>query len=151
MLTLLAMRHVMSFKAYPCKESDTGIEMMTEMTYMSFGDQKVLLLPGENFVSTVYGSYNPAETSSTGKGPEINPKPLAEIAGDSELISFAVTNDMTGYVVPPNDFVLNPTQPYLNGYKDRFGKNHYHETNSMGIGTQKAIADAFADVASRFN
>lgn len=149
-LTLLAMRHVMSFKAYPCKESDTGIEMMTEMTYMTFGNQKVLLLPGENFVSTVYGSYNPAETSATGKGPEINPKPLAEIAGDSELISFAVTNDMTGYVVPPNDFILNPTQPYLNGYKDRFGKNHYHETNSMGIGTQKAIADAFADVVSRF-
>ena len=149
-LTLLAMRHVMSFNAYPCKESDTGIAMMTEMTYMSIGGKNILLLPGENFVSTVYGGYKSAETSPTGKGGEINPTPLAEIAGDPDMIVFGVSNDMTGYVVPPNDFILHPTQPYLNGYRDKFDLNHYHETNSMGIGTQKTIADAFADVVSRF-
>ncbi len=145
-LTLLAIRHVMSFKAYPCKESELGIAMMTEMTYMDFGGQKVLLLPGESFVSTVYGGYMPAETSSTGKGPEINPVPLAEISGDSSMIACGVSNDMSGYVVPPNDFVLNPTQPYLNTYNDRFGKKHYHETNSMGIKAAHAIADTFAKV-----
>ncbi len=150
-LTLLAMKGVMSFKAYPCEESGTGICMKTEMTYMSFGDQKILLLPGENFVSTVFGGYDNAENSTTGKGSEINPTPLCEIAGDKNMIAFAVTNDMTGYVVPPNDFVLNPTQPYLNGYKDRFGKNHYHETNGMGIGSQKTIADTFATVVKNFN
>lgn len=149
-LTLLATRNVMSFKAYPCDESEMGIAMMTEMTYITFGSQKMLCLPGENFVSTVYGSYNPAETSSTGMGPEINPTPLADIAGDDTMIAFGNTDDMTGYVVPPNDFVIHPTQPYLNGYKDRFGKNHYHETNSMGPGTQKAIADTFAKVVKNF-
>ena len=66
------------------------------------------------------------------------------------MVVFGVSNDMTGYVVPPNDFILNPTQPYLNGYKDKFDLNHYHETNSMGIGAQKSIADAFADMVSRF-
>ena len=76
--------------------------------------------------------------------------PLAEIAGDPDMIVFGVSNDMTGYVVPPNDFILHPTQPYLNGYRDKFDLNHYHETNSMGIGTQKVIADTFADVVSRF-
>ncbi len=149
-LTLLAMRHVMSFNAYACPESDTGIAMMTEMTYMSIGGQKVLLLPGESFVSTVYGSYMPADVAPTGKDPEINPAPLAEIAGEPDMIVFGVSNDMAGYVVPPNDFILNPTQPYLNGVKDKNGLNHYHETNSMGIGTQQVIADAFADVVSRF-
>lgn len=148
-LTLLAMRHVMSFNAYPCPESDTNIAMITEMTYMSIGGQKILLLPGESFVSTVYGSYMSAEVSPTGKGGEINPTPLAEIAGEPDMIVFGVSNDMTGYVVPPNDFILNPTQPYLNGYKDKFGLNHYHETNSMGVGTQKVIADTFAEVAAR--
>ncbi len=148
-LTLLAMRHVMSFNAYPCPESDTHIAMMTEITYMSIGGKNVLLLPGENFVSTVYGGYKSAEESPTGKGSEINPTPLAEIAGDPNLIVFGVSNDMTGYVVPPNDFILNPTQPYLNGVKDKFGLNHYHETNSMGIGSQKVIADAFAGVVAR--
>ncbi len=149
-LTLLAMRHVMSFKAYPCKESDIGIAMMTEMTYMSIGGKNVLLLPGESFASTVYGGYMPADVAPTGKGPEINPTPLAEIAGDPNLIVFGVSNDMSGYVVPPNDFILNPTQPYLNGVKDKNGLNHYHETNSMGIGSQKTIADAFEKVVARF-
>lgn len=149
-LTLLAMRHVMSFNAYPSDESDIGIAMMTEMTYMSIGGKKVLLLPGESFVSTVYGGYKNAETSPTGKGGEINPTPLAEIAGEPDMIVFGVSNDMAGYVVPPNDFILNPTQPYLNGYRDKFDLNHYHETNSMGLGAQKTIADAFADVVKRF-
>ncbi len=149
-LTLLALRHVMSFKAYPCKESDTGIAMMTEITYMTIGGQKILLLPGESFVNTVFGGYMSAEESSTGNGPEINPTPLADIANDHTMIVFGVSNDMTGYVVPPNDFVLHPGQPYLNSTRDRFGNNHYHETNSMGITTQKAIADTFATVVKNF-
>ena len=152
-LTLLATRGVMSFKAYPASpdESELGIKTQTELTYMTLGSQKILCLPGENFVSTVYGSYNSAETSATGKGPEINPEPLAVTAGDDTMITFGVTNDMTGYVVPPNDFILNPTQPYLNGYRDRFDKNHYHETNSMGPKTQKYIADTFSKVLKNFN
>lgn len=149
-LTVLAMRGTMSFKPFPCKESATGIAMRTELTYLTIGSQKFVLLPGENFVTTVYGGYLDAEHSTTGKGPEINPTPLAEIAGDPEIIAVGVTNDMTGYVVPPNDFVLNPTQPYLNGTKDRFGDNHYHETNSMGPDTQKVIADTFAKVVKNF-
>ena len=149
-LTLLAMRHVMSFKPYPTDQTDIGVALMSEMTYFTLGDQAFLLLPGENFVSTVYGSYIDKAHSVTGKGAEINPAPLAEIAGDPALIAVGVTNDMTGYVVPPNDFLLNPTQPYLNGVKDCNGLNHYHETNSLGIGAQKAIADNFTRMVAAF-
>lgn len=150
-LTLLAMKKTMSFKAFPCKTSLTGIAMETEMTYMTFGSQKVLMLPGESFVSTVYGSYIPLEKSTVDKSPDINPMPLCEICKDSDIIVFGNSNDMTGYVVPPNDFLLNKTQPFLNGTKDKNGLNHYHETNSMGYDSQKVIADAFADVVERFN
>lgn len=149
-LTLLAILHRMSFKAYPW-DSLTGVATESELTYMLIGSQKFLMLPGENFVSTVYGSYMDADTSPTGEGGEINPTPLCEICGDSEMIAVGVTNDMTGYVVPPNDFILNPTQPFLNTYKDKHGLNHYHETNSMGINTQKAIADTFAGMVERMN
>ncbi|MBR4451466.1 MAG: hypothetical protein IKS39_06505 [Clostridia bacterium] len=149
-LTLLALKHTMSFKAYPCKSSLTGIAMESEMTYMTIGDTKIVLLPGESFVSTVYGSYIPKELSTTGEDPEINPEPLCEICNDPNLIAYGNTNDMTGYVVPPNDFILNKTQPFLNGTKDKNGLNHYHETNSMGINSQKAIADNFRDMVSRF-
>lgn len=149
-LTLLALKHTMSFKAYPCKSSLTGICMESELTYMTIGSQKIILLPGESFVSTVYGSYIPKELSTTGEGPEINPAPLCEICSDKDVIVFGNTNDMTGYVVPPNDFILNKTQPFLNGTKDKNGLNHYHETNSMGYHSQQAIADAFEDMVARF-
>lgn len=144
-LMFLGMRGVMSFTAYPFSESETGAAIKTELTYMDIGGQKIALLPGENFVSTVFGGYTDENTSSTGLGADINPPPLCEIAGDKNLIVFGVTNDMTGYVVPPNDFILNPTQPYLTCAKDRFGEKHYHETNSMGPETQKYIAEAFAE------
>lgn len=145
-LTLLAIIHTMSFKAYPSKRSLTGVETMSEMTLMTIGSQKLVTLPGESFVSTVYGSYMDADTAPTGKGGEINPEPLCEICGDSSIIAVGNTNDMTGYVVPPNDFILNPTQPFLNGVKDKNGLNHYHETNSMGIHSQQVIADTFREL-----
>lgn len=149
-LTLLAMRGTMSFKAFPSNISETGIAMKTELTYMTIGSQKILMLPGENFVSTVYGGYTDKENSTTGMGPEVNAKPLADIAGDHEIIAFGVTNDMTGYCVPRNDFVLHPTQPYLNSTRDRFDENHYHETNSMGPNTHKIIAEVFEKTVKNF-
>ena len=150
-LTLLAIKHTMSFKAYPSKTSLTGVATKSEMTYMTIGSQKFVFLPGESFVSTVYGSYMDADTAPTGKGGEINPAPLCEICGDSEIIAVGNSNDMTGYVVPPNDFILNPTQPFLNGVKDKNGLNHYHETNSMGINTQGVLADEFSRLVNRMH
>ena len=145
-LTLLAVRGTMSFKAFPSNLSETGIAMKTEITYMTIGSQKILLLPGENFVSTVYGGYMSKEDSTADLSPEVNALPLADIIGDKETIAFGVTNDMAGYCLPKNDFVLHPTQPYLNSTRDRFNENHYHETNSMGPNTHAVIAETLAFV-----
>ena len=114
---------------------------------MIIGDQKILTLPGEMFANTVYGSYNDSDTSS-GTWCSRQSKPLVEICDDENLIVFGVTDDMTGYYLPPNDFVLNEKQPFLTSARDRFGKNHYHETNSMGVNTQKVIADTFERVVN---
>ena len=149
-LAFLAMLKVMSSKRYPYEKGDLGLALKTEMTYINIGKQKILLLPGESFPETVYGGYADAETSATGKGPEINPTPLVDIAGDKNLLVFGVTNDMTGYVVAPNDFVLHKTQAYLSNGRDRFDRSHYHETNSLGYNSAQTIADVFADVVSRF-
>lgn len=149
-LAFLAMLKVMSSKRYPFNKGELGIALKTEMTYIKLGQQKILFLPGENFPETVYGGYDSAEDSATGKGPEINPKPLVEIAKDENLLVFGVTNDMTGYVVTPNDFILHPTQAYLSNGRDRFDRSHYHETNSLGYLTQQTIADVFEDIVSRF-
>ena len=149
-LAFLAIRGTMSFQPFPDPTAATGLCMKTELTYLTFGSQKVLFLPGENFVSTVYGGYYDAAHAPTGEGPEVNAAPLAALAQDDELIVFGNTNDMTGYCMEPNVFVLNPTQPYLNTATDRFGERHYHETNSMGPRTQQAIADTFAGVLEDF-
>ncbi len=150
-LAFLAQLKVMSSKRYPCDKGELGLALKTEMTYIKLGSQKILLLPGENFPETVIGGYASAEDSATGKGPEINPTPLCEIAGDENLLVFGVTNDMTGYVVPPNDFILHETQAYLSNGKDRFDRSHYHETNSLGYLSSQRIADVFTDVVSRMD
>ncbi len=149
-LAFLAIRGTMSFQPFPDKTSATGLCMKTELTYMTVGEQKLLFLPGECFVPTVYGGYTDAAHSATGKGPEVNPTPLAALAGDENLIVYGVTNDMTGYSVEPNNFILKPRQPYLDTATDRFGERHYHETNSMGPRTAIVIADTFREVLEDF-
>ena len=131
-LYFLGMLKVMSTARVPCDEGELKVALKTEMTYIELGSLAILLLPGEAFPETVYGPYEPAQTSATGKGPEINPPPLVDVIGNKELLVFGVTNDMTGYSVAPNDFILNPKKAYLNNGRDRFDRSHYHETNSLG-------------------
>ena len=148
-LAFLAMLKVMSSKIVPAKKGDLGIALVSEMTYMKIGSQQILLMPGEVFPEVAYGGYDSAEDSATGRGPEIDPTPLVDIAGDKDLLIFGVTNDMTGYVVAPNDFILHKTQPYLSSGRDRFDRNHYHETNSMGYSAAQTLTDVFADIMKR--
>ena len=150
-LAFLAMLKVMSSKFSASDSSELGLALISEMTYMKIGTQQVLLVPGECFPQIAYGNAADAETSTTGRGPEINPPTFIEIANDENLLVCGVTNDMTGYVVPPNDFVLNETQPYLSNGRDRFGNSHYHETNSMGFSSAKTLSTVFADIMSRIN
>lgn len=130
------------FNTRKCKaDSALGIGFISNITYFNIGGVQILTMPGEMFSELVYpGGYCDEETSATGKGAEINPTPLSEIMEDENLVIFGVTNDMAGYGLAPNDFVLHETQPFLSRGKDRFGRNHYHETNSCGIKTGETIA-----------
>ena len=130
-------------------EAELGMALVSEMTYMKIGTQQVLLIPGEAFPEIAYGGAASAEESPTGRGPEINPPSFVEVAGDKNLLVFGVSNDFTGYVVPPNDFILHKTEPYLSTGKDKFDRGHYHETNSLGYSAAKTLSNAFADIMSR--
>jgi len=122
---------------------DGGYSILTEMTYMDLGGLEMLLLPCELFPELAYGGYLTAEESATGLGPEVNPLPLTEIANNPDLLVFNLCNDMTGYVVPPNDWILHEQTPYVKGGKDKTGRNHYEETNSLGPKTAQVIAETF--------
>ena len=133
----------------PYKQGTLGMALITEMTYLKIGSRQILMIPGEAFPENIYGGYDDAEHSSTGLSAEINATPLAEIAEDENLIVFGVTNDMTGYMVPKNDFVLHPTQAYVNTTNDRFGRHHYHETNSLGYLTTDVMEKTFRGMMKR--
>lgn len=148
-LAFLAMLKVMSSKMVASNEAELGMALVSEMTYMKIGTQQVLLIPGEAFPEIAYGGAASAEESPTGRGPEINPPSFIEVAGDENLLVFGVSNDFTGYVVPPNDFILHKTEPYLSTGKDKFDRGHYHETNSLGYSAAKTLSNAFADIMSR--
>ena len=126
-------------------ESSLGVGIKTEIDYIRIGDFSILTIPGEIFPELVYsGHYSNKADSATDDPESVNPKTLAEIAEDDSIVIFGVTNDMTGYIIPPNDFILNISQPYLNSVHDRFDRNHYNETNSLGPNAAYALADAFS-------
>lgn len=138
-----AQRKAISTKKY------TGYVLQTEMTYFEIGSLKMLLIPGEIFPELVYGGYLSAEESAEGKGPEVNPAPLTEIAGDKNMLVFGLANDEIGYIVTPNDFFLHPVSSYLDGGKDASGRRHYEETNSLGPNTAYKIAEVFTGMMKK--
>lgn len=148
-LAFLAMLRVMSSKMVPSEEAGLGMALVSEMTYIKIGSQQIVLVPGEAFPEIAYGGAASAEESATGRGTEINPPTFVEVTGDENLLVFGVSNDFTGYVVPPNDFILHKTQPYLSNGRDKFDRSHYHETNSLGYSAAKTLSTTLADIMSR--
>lgn len=140
-LSLMAIIKVCSALKYPSKTSETGLALKTEMNYIQIGSKKILTIPGEAFTENIYGGYATAEESPNDLGPEVNATPLCEIIGDKDMDVFGVSNDMTGYMIPLNDFVLHPTQPYLSSVRDKYDRNHYHETNGLGKDIPHVMAD----------
>lgn len=123
--------------------SELGVALLTEMNLISIDTLNILTLPGEIFPELVYGDeYSTEETSATGFGPDINPDTLTSIVGDENLVIFGVSNDFTGYILPPNDFILHETSPYVSTTHDRFDRHHYQETNSLGPNTAFIVADS---------
>ena len=115
-----------------------------EETSLGLALERMLFVPGELFPELAYGGYLPAEASANGTGE--NPTPLCEIADDPALLIFGLADDEIGYILPPDDFLLNRDIPYFERAVDRHGRRHYEEINSLGPRTAQTIADTFADM-----
>ncbi len=125
--------------------------LKSEITYFEIGGKKLLLLPGELFPELVFGGALSAEESGTGKGTEFNPRILCDIVEDENILVFGLANDELGYILPPNDFVLNEKSPYIENGRDKHDRRHYEETNSMGPRTAQVIADAVEEIIKTIN
>lgn len=147
LLTIAAFAGIISADRYFLPEP----AIKTELTYMEIGDKALLFIPCELFPELAYGGYLKAEESATGNGAEINPPPLIETAGNKDLIIYGLSNDEIGYVIPPNDYLLNENKPYIEKAIDRLGRRHYEETNSAGPETAKTISLAFQKIMKTVN
>lgn len=132
-------------------ESETGYNLVTELSLLKLGDIYIAMIPGELFPELVTGEYLPMEGARKPVNPTAeNPTPLAEIAeqyGIGNLLILGLCNDEIGYIVPPNDFIVHEETPYLTPVDHIDGENHYEETNSVGIHAAERIAEAFRRAA----
>lgn len=130
-----------------------GFALKSEISYLEIGTLPLLLLPCEIFPELVYGGYLGAGESSSGCPAALNPPPLLQILGRDAVI-IGLANDEVGYVIPPNDFMLDSEAPYLDIPRDSHGRRHYEETNSLGPLTAPAIAktvELIAETVAKFS
>ena len=149
-LTIACQIGLLNADAYKVPYSDQKA-LKSEISYFEIDELKILMIPCELFPELAYGGYLSEDESAEGLSPDINPEPLIEIADDDDLLIFGLANDELGYVLPPNDFMLNEDTPYLDKAIDRFGRRHYEETNSMGPGTAEIIAENFRILMNKVN
>ncbi len=130
-LTLACMIGLLEADRYADSKYTKLMCLKTEVSIFEIGNKKMLFLPCEIFPELVYGGFLGGDESATGKGAEVNPVILSEIVNDKNIMVCGLANDELGYVVPPNDFILHPTAPYLENGRDAHNRRHYEETNSM--------------------
>ena len=137
---------ILNHRAVPA-ESATGLGVETELGVLLLDDLALALIPGEIFPELVsgaaYGDANPQAE---------NPPALRDIArnfGVEQMLIVGLANDELGYIIPPSDFLLNRTQPYLTRTMDARGEDHYEETNSVGPDCAACVADALAAALAR--
>ena len=137
---------IIKAREYHMSSMSLSHALKSEMTYIEIDSLKMLLLPCELFPELAYGGYLSADSSATGLGAQVNPEPLCSIAGDDQIMFIGLANDEVGYVIPPNDFFLHDTRPYIEHARDRHNRRHYEETNSLGPDTAPKIAAVFKEM-----
>lgn len=131
-------------------DSETGYNLITELSVLRLGDIHIAMIPGELFPELATGEYMDESCPRPAANPEAaNPEALNSIAaryGVKNMLILGLANDEIGYIVTPNDFIVHPETPYLTNTGMIDGENHYEETNSVGIHAAERIAQALEAV-----
>ncbi len=128
-------------------EGATGLSLESEVAILCLGGKYIAMIPGELFPELVTGMYLTEKSGAAAPNAE-NPRPFAEVMeylglNADDLLICGLANDELGYIIPPNDFYLDPDAPYINTAYDSNNRRHYEETNSVGPRTAGIIADGF--------
>ena len=125
---------------------ETGYALETSLSVLRLGSKTVVLIPGEIFPELVFGG---GRGEAAAHPERENPEPFCEILAAHGLDDFFVVglaDDELGYIVPPDDFLVDERAPYLEAAKPADGSRHYEETNSVGRDCADAIADALREL-----
>jgi hypothetical protein len=123
----------------PSTENEPSI--LTRVAYLTLGPASIITNPGELLPELFIGGYGgeyaglyPFIDQTKQNAPDVSkaPKPpyLKDIMdGDrAHRMTFGLTMDFIGYIVPPYNWVLSDKSPY---FQEAAG-DHYEETNSIG-------------------
>lgn len=120
--------------------------VISEVSYIVFGNNQVasFLIPGELFPELYNGEFLSAEESANNSNADYTP--LTQMTDIKNNFVIGLCNDELGYIIPENDFILHEETPYLKGAHDRFDRNHYEETNSVGPKVAEVILDSIEEL-----
>lgn len=117
-----------------------GLALETQASLLSLGGINIALVPGELFPELAYGGSEGDAAANPGAEPY---RTLAEITGDDNLLVWGLCDDEVGYIVAPDDYLVDAENPYFERATDASGRSHYEETNSVGIEMYYRLAEAF--------
>ncbi len=120
--------------------------ILSEVSYMELGNAQIgmFLIPGELYPELESGNFLSAAESANGTQAEY--KVLSEMTDCEHSFVVGLCNDELGYIIPDNDFMLHEWLPYFNIPHDSFGREHYEETNSVGIDTARTLLNAMDEL-----
>lgn len=126
-------------------QSPTGAAIRTQMTYLELGGLPLILTPGELFPELALGMPD----GFAGDNPQAaDPESFSEILGTDRFLVIGLADDEIGYIVPPSDFRVHETLPYLERAEVN-GRKHYEETNSVGPDAAGCVAQALETLVKR--
>lgn len=121
---------------------EKDVYLKSEMVYLRIGDVSMLSVPGELHPELAIGGYDGSATpggidalwsaNNTGiENLQNAPRPpyLRDLMDTRVTMILGVTQDFTGYIIPPFNFDLHPETPYVNSHD---WDHHYEETNALG-------------------
>jgi len=123
--------------------------VLTEVAKLQVGGVRFLAVPGELLPELAVGydakwafghpqvkpdNPNPPDLALAPAGPYLKD----ELGGDIRCV-VGLANDELGYIIPPFEYVLDSTKPYI----AQAPGDHYEETNSLGPSAAPALLEAW--------
>ncbi len=138
LLELGAISHLLGTTTVYDDEAPTGYSIITEIGYLEFGSDIVMLtVPGELVPQLIYGEVVDKTESYLGTDWEL--EITSDIIGEEKtVLVMGLCNDAIGYIIPDNDYAPFIADSLWNNElgEKLFGKAHGHYEEMLSTGSK---------------